>query len=604
MTRSMIAMIAMIASLVLSLLGACRTGAPSPAVPAAPAPAAAPAVSFTDVRGWTLLSDSEEDAMAVIARAKDYGINQLQISHELVMDLREMREADKRARVLRLVKAAKAAGIGEVLVWDHALYALSYYPQQYRTGPDGSIDLDDPAFWTWFKQDYREMLDLLPGIDGIVLTFIETGARAERQHSNTMTTPSQKLASVLNAVADVVVGERKLRLYPRTFSYTFAEYEVVLGAVRLIQRPEVRLLIKETPHDFFLTHPNDLHAGSIARPTIIEFDAGGEFNGQGQIANTFPEVFLDRWAELQKRPHVIGYVARVDRYGRSRIVGRSTEILLHALKRKTEDPAVTADRVYDEFIGARYGAAAVAPLKPAFQAARDIVTSTLYTLGTNTANHSELNYDPYASSYGRHVSGKWLDPPVARVAHGVDKQLHYWTDVIDHLAPARFKTADGPLKVEAPWVLEKKWVEPEEKMDEAFLGYVVAEKAFGVSRAEQALKQVEGARAVLKPADHEDLHALFERTLLTARLHRAVASAYFGYRVWARGGGFRTPAVVATVKRGLEEIPAVAAAIKAHRGPIYPGAWRWERDAERALALREKIAVSGWKEYGGAPFAP
>ena len=57
-------------------------------------------------------------------------------------------------------------------------------------------------------------------------------------------------------------------------------------AVDLFERPEIRLMMKETPHDFFLTHPNDFFAGRIARPTIIEFDITGEFNGQGIIANT------------------------------------------------------------------------------------------------------------------------------------------------------------------------------------------------------------------------------------------------------------------------------------------------------------------------------
>jgi hypothetical protein len=139
-------------------------------------------------------------------------------------------------------------------------------------------------------------------------------------------------------------------------------------------------------------------------------------------------------------------------------------------------------------------------------------------------------------------------------------------------------------------------------MDETFLGHVTTEKAFGVARAEEALRHVEGARAALSPAAFEEVHALFQRTLLTARLHRAVAAAYFGYRVWARGEAFRTPAVTALVKGALAEIPTLAAAIKAQSGPIYPGAWRWERDAEEALAVREKIAVQGWPEYGGVPF--
>ena len=130
------------------------------------------------VRGWTILSDVEADGMAVIAAAPEYGINHLQISHEIVHDLNEVRDEAKRGLTNRLTDAAHRAGIQEVVVWDHALYGLGYYPERFRTGPGGTIDLDDPEFWAWLKQDYREMLDLVPEIDGIVLTFIETGARA------------------------------------------------------------------------------------------------------------------------------------------------------------------------------------------------------------------------------------------------------------------------------------------------------------------------------------------------------------------------------------------------------------------------------------------
>lgn len=154
-------------------------------------------------------------------------------------------------------------------------------------------------------------LDLLPRIDGIVLTFIETGARAEDQQSKRFETPQAKLAAVVNAVADVVIGERRLNLYARTFAYTHEEYENITGAIDRFERREIRLLMKETPHDFFLAHPNDTFAGRIARPTIIEFDVAGEFNGQGLIANTWPEYVLGRWTAFVSRPHVIGYSARV-----------------------------------------------------------------------------------------------------------------------------------------------------------------------------------------------------------------------------------------------------------------------------------------------------
>jgi hypothetical protein len=573
----------------LALLAACahprRTGPLAPTEP---------------VRGWTILSDSLPEDLATIAAASRYGINHLELSHEIIMDLKEVRDARKQRLAATLADAAHKAGVREVVVWDHALYDLDYYPKRFRTGPNGTLDLDDPAFWAWLRQDYRDMLDRLPQADGLVLTFIETGARAERQHSVKLKTPQEKLAAVVNAVADVVVGERHLTLYARTFAYTHQEYDNIVGAVDLF-RPGVRLLMKETPHDFFLTHPNDFFAGRLARPTVMEFDVAGEFNGQGLIANTWPQYVLGRWRDFAKRPHVVGYTARTDRYGATRLIGRPSEVNLWALKRAVEQPDVSAEQVTDEFITRRYGAASLPQVKAAFANAFDIVTSTLYTLGTNVASHSALDYDPYNSSWARHVSGKWIEPPVAHVAHGANRDLHYWTDVVDHLAPAWAKTDRGAQWDEVPWVKQNGWVTPGDHMDATFLGYVHTEKDYGVARARESLAHVDSARAALADSDWKDLHAYFERTLLTARLHRAVSTAYFGYRVWARGGDYRTPEVTAAVREALGELEEVAAAIKAYPMKPPPGQWSWVEDADTALKYRDWI-TKGWpKETRGVP---
>jgi hypothetical protein len=567
-----------------------------------PSHAAGPLPPGVPVRGWTILSSSEPDARAVIAAAPAYGINHLELSHLIVHDLREIKDDARCALVNRLIDAAHGAGIAEVVLWDHALYPLDYYPAEFRTGPGGTLDLDDPAFWEWLKADYRRMLDRVPRADGLVLTFIETGARAERQHSRKLTTNQRRLAAVVDAVADVVVGERRLNLYARTFSYSHAEYASIIGAVDLIARPEVRLMMKETPHDFFLTHPNDRHAGSVPRPTLIEFDAAGEFHGQGIVAVTWPEYVLGRWRDLSRRPHVIGYTARTDRYGDTRLVGRPGEINLLALKRGTEDPEVTAEQVYDEFITGRYGAEALPEVKAAFKRAFEIATCVFYTLGTNVANHSQLNYDPSASSYVLHVSGKWLDPPVAWVGHGVDRDFHYWRDVVDHLAPAFVKAPDGRQWREVPWVVERGFVHPGEGMNEEYLRYVVTEKSHGVGAAEAAARHVENARTALAPGDHQSLHHHFQHTLLTARLRRAAAAAYFGFRVWCRGEAHRTRYVRDTVQRGLAEIREVAGLIRGY--PVKPpvGQWDWSKDADQAEGYFRMIVHEGWpRETRGVP---
>lgn len=556
------------------------------------------------IHGWNILSDYLADDTITINAASSYNINHLQLSHDVVMDLKEIRDPEKRKLVNDLAGRAHKAGIIEVIAWDHALYNLKYYPEKFRNGPDGTINFDNPEFWEWFKQDYRDMLSLVPGIDGLVLTFIETGARAENQYSEIMESGPEKIAAVVDAVADVVCEEQGKKLYIRTFAYTDKEYKNTIGCIDHIKSNKIILMMKETPHDFFLTHPNDKYAGTINRPTIMEFDTGNEFNGQGVIANTWPDYIIRRWSELIKRPNVIGYVARTDRYRNTRLVGTPNEILLYTLKRYTEDQTITADKVYDEFITARYGRASIQYLKPAFMKAYDIVTSSLYTLGTNIANHSKMDFDPYKSSYGRHVSGKWLDPPVVFVKHDVNKEFHYWKDVIQHLAPPPLKAANEALKTEAPFVLENKWVTPEEKMDEEYLRYIVAEKRYGVKQAEEALKLVEQTKKIIDMKDYVQLHNLFYRTWLTARSYELTATAYFGYRVYARGEEFRSEWLRNTMKNALDKMPGLSDEIENFKENVPRGQWNWRGDAATLREYHDMILKKGWKEYGNVVFKP
>jgi hypothetical protein len=561
-----------------------------------------PETGHISVRGWSVLSDLPEQFEKTIQQARYYKINHLQLSHDLIMDLRQVKNPDEQRKISRLIDKAHQAGIEEVTVWDHALYPLDYYPDRFKTGPDSTIDLDNPDFWIWFKQDYRDMMNLIPNVDGLILTFVETGARAERQYSEQLSTKAEKLAVVINHVADIVIGELGKKLYIRTFAYSDSEYRVTVGCLEHLKYDNIILMMKETPHDFFLTHPNDKFAGTINRPTIIEFDTGNEFNGQGVIANTWPEYVLKRWRDFLSRKHIIGYVARTDRYGTTTAINRPSEILLYALKRCTEDTTITAELIYDEFITSRYGADALPWLKPAFKSAFDIVTSSMYTLGTNTSNHSGLDFDPYPSSYARHVSGKWIDPPVVFVKHNVNKEFHYWKDLIEHIAPARFKALGGQLEDEAVYVLENKWVTPEERMDEEFLEYLITEKEYGVGKAQAALRYVEKAQAYMVADQYKDVYHTFYRTLLTARLYEAVTKAYFGYRIYARGESFRTQSLINIIRQGLDDILLLVNDMEQYKEPYPIGQWDWKKDAATAKSYYDKILTGGWPEYGGIIF--
>ena len=431
------------------------------------------------IRGWNILTNNDEMAEKVIARAKTYNINHLQLSHSIVMDLRDVKKEAVAKKVNYLAAKAHDEGIGEVTIWDHSLYGLNYYPDQFKTGPNGTIDLDNPEFWRWIKEDYRNMLDLVPGIDGIILTFIETGAHVEDQYSKVLKTEEEKLAAMVDTLASVIIDEFNLRLYIRTFIYTRAELGSLLKAIALVKNPGVRVMTKEVPHDFFLTHPVSKFVKDINAPVIIEFDAAHEYNGQSVIASIFPEIHLKRWQYYSTLDNVIGYVARTDRYNNTSIIGNPAELNLFALKMATSETKIMdPDSVYNEFIKMNYGPECIPYLKPALGNSSEIILSSLYTLGLPLNSHSRLDIEN-DGAYQRHVSGKWMENMNIHLGHGIDTILHYWKDIVNHLAPAWYKSKESnQLSVESHWVLDSGWLAPVELMNESYLRLILNEKDF------------------------------------------------------------------------------------------------------------------------------
>lgn len=564
----------------------------------------AAATNTSEIRGWNILSDNEPNAMRVIETASNYDINHLQLSHQIVMDLRHVRDTGRLGLTRRLTRLAHAEGIEEVVVWDHALYYLDYYPDEFKTGPDSTINLDNPAFWEWFREDYRDMLDKVPEIDGIVLTFIETGAHIEDQYSEEMQTDQEKLAKLVDEVASVLMDEYEKALYIRTFIYTQEELDAILKCLNLIEHQDITVMMKEVPHDFFLTHPVNEHISEINRPVIIEFDGGHEYNGQGIIMNSFVDTALDRWKYYLQQPNVVGYVARTDRYGETTAIGRPHEVNLLAYHRAQQDSSITADSVYREFIADRYGEVNVEQLMPVYQNGYDMITSSLYSLGLNTVNHSRLDFDNQ-SAYARHVSGRWLEDKTFELGHDVNQEFHYWKDVVNHLAPVAAKTGQQ-MRNECAHVLENGWVVPEESISLAYVQHVANEKDYGVSLTEEMLKLVKDAKITNEYVlAHQDLLLTMERTLLTAKIRRATAKAYYGYRLYARGEEFRSPELEEIIQQGLEEIEEVAPLIENYEKDIPEnGQWPWKRDALTAKGYHERITQIGWNESGGLVFKP
>ena len=544
------------------------------------------------IRGWNILTDHTTTALKTIEVSKNYEVNHLQLSHEICHDLKDVKHQWNRNIVNNLTTKAHKAGIPEVVVWDHALYNLDYYPDRFKIKESGLLNLDNPEFWLWFKTDYRKMLDKIPEVNGIVLTFIETGARVENQHSEILKTPQEKLASLVDSVASVIVNERNLKLYIRSFMYNRDELKNLMQCFGLIKCPDIVVMAKETPHDFFVTHPVSWWIEDIPFPVIIEFDCAHEFNGQGIVASIFPETHLKRWKHYQKLPNVIGYSIRTDRYGKTSILGTPSEINLFAVHESTKNPEIKVDEIIEKFIAEKYDSAAIPTLKPVFEKAPEIILSSFYTLGLNTTNHSKLDFD-YRSIYTRHVSGRWMDKPEIQIDHGVNKEFHYWTDIVNHLAPANRKLAEGVNLKELGEVFENQWIQPEELMDTIFLSYVLTEKEFGVSLAKEAISIVNSAKPFCSDSKKFNIiFHTFNRTLMSAKLRKAYAQVYYSQRIWNRGLEFQNEKLLMLIEQGIEEMKLISEEMKLYRRKGSVGQYNWVKDADIAIELINEIENS------------
>lgn len=547
-----------------------------------------------DIRGWNILSDNIDIAEETIYHAKNYNINHLQLSHHLIHNLKEVSDKNKLKKIKHLTTLAHSVGIEKVFIWDHALYKKSYYPSEFFNENTDQLNLDNQDFWRWFREDYKNKLEKIKMIDGIVLTFIETGMRIENQYSKLYPTSAQKYKKLIRELNSVVNLHFEMDLILRTFSYNDSEIENIVKVVNGINDNNIYIMIKESNHDFFITHPpnNLIDIIDHNKRIIIEFDAAHEFSGQGIVASIFPDFHFNKAKYFSKYKNVIGYSIRTDRYGNTSIINNPAEINLHSISKGFLEDYSSSDQVIKTYISKIYGVENIEKLFRIFDESDDIILSSFYTLGLNTARHSKLNFD-YRSIYTRHVSGRWLENPVIYVENGVNKKYHYWKDIVNYLSPKKHKSGQGFYKpksspndsisymilnqLEIPEVINNDWLMPEELMNESFLEDILKEKKWSIKKTEELLSLVHNIKSDLDKKEYEKLERMFDRTLLTVRLRAAVAAVYYGDRIKPR-----TMNVLGIIEENKSEANKIIKELENYSYSYPIGEYNWKKDSELA----------------------
>ncbi|MGD8240000.1 MAG: hypothetical protein PVH68_15700, partial [Armatimonadota bacterium] len=172
-----------------------------------PAVAQAPQPVF----GWQFHTHDMAYLRRAIDRAAEDGVNHVQLSHGIIDDIEDLFEHEGLAADIEEL-ATRAHGHGmKVFVWTHELEAV---PDGLKS--DGKVNLDGPALWRWLRGKYERAFDLVPSIDGVILTFHETDASVYDDGDVRSSLPRpDRVTKLVDAMHDVCASRGKA-LFVRT----------------------------------------------------------------------------------------------------------------------------------------------------------------------------------------------------------------------------------------------------------------------------------------------------------------------------------------------------------------------------------------------------
>lgn len=194
-------------------------------------------------------------------------------------------------------------------------FILKYKPDLVK---DGVFCPSDPFWWEEFlPAKYEELFISLPGLAGTVTSCSTGEARLSISNVFPCTCSRCQNLDPTEWHKNIIMGMYKAfkkagkRLIIRDFIYTIEEQEKFRTAFNELP-DDIWLSLKNTPHDFYPTFPNNPLIGRVGNhPQVIEYDVNGQFYGWGQAPATVLKDIQERIKYGMSRG-IQGFIARTD----------------------------------------------------------------------------------------------------------------------------------------------------------------------------------------------------------------------------------------------------------------------------------------------------
>lgn len=496
------------------------------------------------MRGWIFLDYNMPYLRQAIPLAASYGMNHVQLSHDIVMTAEAVLDNEQLAKdISELAGLAHSHGM-TLYIWTHE---LSKVPERFRQ--DGKVNLDDPGFWKWLVAKYDRLFDVVPGVDGLVLTLSETDVKVFRDNEVlTKMTKGERVTRLSNTIYHVCRAHGKGLIVRDWGNLGTSSWGVLneIGQGLEASDAGIQVMTKYTAGDWYMNARNPLIGAMKRHQQIEEFDLAGEHHGQSQIPWAIPDLIKEEYCFARKKG-IIGACGRVERM-QNRVIGTPNEINLYAFSKLTADPGYTVEKIWQEWATKRFGEKAARHVIRAMKHSRPIVDKMLYVKGVYfLQDHTTIPSLDYPENHVKGSSAGFFDVRLGDV--------------------------------------EKKLIEP----DREFVQEVLAEKDEAIALCEASIEDIERARPLLRDEDYRWLRAFFDKDLIMAKTFRALAGAYFEYKLYRSGDDRRR------LDSALEALDDAADRLSSIYGEEYqwgipgqPRSFAVRRLREFAAAIRER----------------
>lgn len=192
----------------------------------------------------------------------------------------------RRGYLKRVVEEARRRGIGVYLQNKELSFPdifLELHPSLIK---DGHGCPNEPFWWEFLRIKYRELFEDVPDIAGII-TSVGTGESRISITANRCTcglcgntTPEEWYRKVIDVIHTAVTGAGK-KLVLRDFVFNRKAHGELAAAFAELPA-DIAVSLKDTPHDYYPTFPQNELIGNIrGREKWIEYDTMAQYFGWG-----------------------------------------------------------------------------------------------------------------------------------------------------------------------------------------------------------------------------------------------------------------------------------------------------------------------------------